>query len=169
MLPKDTVNQGLVDKTWKGFCRFSRNPMKPGITFTLLGTCSPRKLGKTIDVVSAPCRITMIYQRLAKVFLIRSRASEPVLAPGGSAGDSPAGLNIGPFRQAPPLPLPAIVCVPHDGTAKRRRRGRRSMRTAVGTAEHVPRGSCPAMIQAYAASFISFFAAWVRNPDLVYP
>ena len=39
-------------------------------------TCSPRSLGQTIDVVSAPRRITMIYQRLAKVFLICSDPAE---------------------------------------------------------------------------------------------
>src|SRR5580704_15718505 len=50
----------------------SRKPYKTGIICIIRRTCSPRNPGETLDVVSARRRITMIYQRLAKVFLICS-------------------------------------------------------------------------------------------------
>jgi hypothetical protein len=48
------------------------SPTTIGTNCILIWTCSPHKLGQTLDVVSAARRITMIYQRLAKVFLICS-------------------------------------------------------------------------------------------------
>ena len=61
-----------VGKDVRQEIRNAINPYRIGMTCIFGRTCSPHKLGQTLDVVSAMRRITMIYQRLAKVFLICS-------------------------------------------------------------------------------------------------
>jgi hypothetical protein len=70
------TNSGLVATDVETRIRNARNPYRIGRICILWRTCSPQNKRETIDVVSARRRITMIYQGLAKVFLICSNPSQ---------------------------------------------------------------------------------------------